>query len=76
VVRLCEDPAIFQKYKRNSRLALDLTTTDKASLNQKRRQEFLKMRGQFDLEARGIEYFNKEELKKMLHLEVITLEQY
>ncbi len=70
-MRLCEDPAMFQKYKLNTRLALDLTKTDKACLKLKRRQEFLRTRGRFNLESKGIECFDKQELRQMLDLGVI-----
>jgi hypothetical protein len=69
---MCTDKEMFIKYKKNARLVLDLTTTDEASLNAKRRQEFYKIRGKFDLERKGINAFNKEELKKLLDWQVIS----
>lgn len=45
IKQLCQENNVFWDYKKNSRLALDLTTTDKASVDLKKRKEFLKVRG-------------------------------
>jgi len=72
----CVQMNTFLKYKTNSRLTLDLTTTDKASLNEKRRQAFYRIRGKFDLETKGINAFNKEELKRLQDWQVISPREY
>lgn len=44
---------------------LDLTSTDKESLNELRRQKFYYIRGKIDLETKGIGAFTREELKRL-----------
>jgi hypothetical protein len=44
---MCTDIEIFRKYKKNARLMLDLTTTDKESLALKKREEFYRVRGRW-----------------------------
>lgn len=53
-----------------------MTTTDKETLDKKRRLAFLKCRGKFDLENKGIDAFNDMELKKFYDLEVISKHVY
>jgi len=60
IKQLCTDTQIFIQYKNDARLTLDLTTTDKAKLDKKRREQFYFIRGKFDLENKGIDAFTKE----------------
>jgi hypothetical protein len=53
-----------------------MTTTDKASIEKKKRLEFLKVRAKFDLENKGIDAFTLSELKKFYDLEVIPKHVY
>lgn len=69
---MCNDDSIFRQYKRDSRLTLDLTKTDRATLDAKRRAQFHYVRAKFDLENKGIDAFSREELKKFADLRVIT----
>lgn len=68
---MCTDESIYRKYKENARLMLDLTTTDKESLARKKREEFYRVRGKWDLEQKGIDSFSRQELKKFYDWGVI-----
>ena len=76
IKQLCQENNVFWDYKKNSRLALDLTTTDKASVDLKKRKEFLKVRGQWMLKEKGIHAFTQNGLKKLYDWGVINQRTY
>ena len=73
---MCAKQNTFLKYKHDCRKMLDMTQTDKASIEKRKRQEFLKVRARFDLENKGIDAFTLGELKKFYDLEVIPRHVY
>lgn len=59
---------MFLQYKMDTRVTLELSKTDKATVDKKRRREFHKIRGKFDLENKGINAFTQVELKRLQDL--------
>ena len=76
ITQMCAMQNTFLKYKHDCRKMLDMTQTDKASIEKRKRQEFLKVRARFDLENKGIDAFTLGELKKFYDLEVIPRHVY
>ncbi len=75
-MRICEDYGMFQNYKKNTRITMDLGGEDKKTTDELRRREFYRIRGKIDLESKGINAFNKQELKFFVDNHVITPHTY
>lgn len=55
---------------------MDLGGEDKKTTDELRRREFYRIRGIIDLESKGINAFNKQELKNFVDNHVITPHTY
>jgi hypothetical protein len=73
---MCASGDMFLKYKNDTRKTLDMTTTDKETLEKKKRHEFEKIRAKFNLSLRGIDSFSLVELKRLYEYEAITRHVY
>ena len=73
---MCAYDKMFLKYKENTRVTLDISKTDKDTINAKRRKEFHKLRFKVDLENKGIDAFSAIDLKRMYDLRVIPKYTY